>query len=131
MYLPHLCQDKGLKGIVVNRICLFINGKSLEISITVPLIRDLMNSLKISHALILYKGYMSLAYLDYILSEYGGTKWVDKKFKDLISISVNFLNSCIVCVRQINPCQKQEITYCKEIIIKDRNNRIWICDNLT
>jgi len=36
-YLPYLCQDKDLKGTVVNRICLSKNERSPEVTLTVPL----------------------------------------------------------------------------------------------
>ena len=36
-YLPHRCPGKDLKGTVVNRTCLFINGRSLEITPPVSL----------------------------------------------------------------------------------------------
>ena len=36
VYLTHRCPDKGLKGTVVNRTCMAINGRSLEFTRTVP-----------------------------------------------------------------------------------------------
>ena len=36
-YLPLFKSDKGLKGIVVNRTSPYLNGGSLEITLTVPL----------------------------------------------------------------------------------------------
>ena len=35
--VPHPCPGKSLKGTVVYRTCLFINERSLEISLSVPL----------------------------------------------------------------------------------------------
>ena len=38
IYLPHRCPDKGLKITGVNRTCLSIDERSLEITLSVPLI---------------------------------------------------------------------------------------------
>ena len=36
-YFPHCFSDKGLNGDVVNCACYFINGRTFEITLTVPL----------------------------------------------------------------------------------------------
>ena len=47
--IPHCCPDKGFKGTVVNRTCLFMNGRSLTIQFTFPLSEKPLRELSISY----------------------------------------------------------------------------------